>query len=231
MKENPYFPHYVNERNDPKILKLRRIMGSSGYGIYWMLLESLRSAKNYKLPISCIEELSYEYHEPKEIIASVINDFNLFEIDDKDHFFYSIFLNEKMKPLESRRKALSEAGKKGRAKQLQLAIGEESVTTPGPPPGHPRAVKERKGKKRKEKEREEDQYINKKYFPDHEDLNKAFLEYLKLRVEYNYTMSDRAINALINKLRKLSDNKPSVAIELIDNAILSKWKSFYPINN
>jgi hypothetical protein len=87
-KDAYYFPHFCNARNDSKIIKLRRVLGLEGYGIYFMLLEVLREQTDYKYPISGIEDLSYEWHTSKEKIATVINDFELFEIIDI-HFFSS----------------------------------------------------------------------------------------------------------------------------------------------
>jgi len=87
-KDAYYFPHFCNARNDSKIIKLRRVLGLEGYGIYFMLLEVLREQTDFKYPINGIEDLSYEWHTSKEKIASVIKDFELFEIIDI-YFFSS----------------------------------------------------------------------------------------------------------------------------------------------
>ena len=85
-KDAYYFPHFSNARNDSKILKLRRIFGPEGYGIFFMLLEVLREQTDFKLPLDSIEDLSYEWHISKEKVLSVITDFDLFRIY-KDNFF------------------------------------------------------------------------------------------------------------------------------------------------
>lgn len=85
-KDAYYFPHFCNARNDSKIIKLRRVLGIEGYGIYFMLLEILREQTDFKYPLAGIEDLSYEWHTSKEKIATVINDFGLFEIVDNDFF-------------------------------------------------------------------------------------------------------------------------------------------------
>lgn len=85
-KDAYYFPHFCNARNDSKIIKLRRVLGIEGYGIYFMLLEILREQTDFKYPIAGIEDLSYEWHTSKEKIATVINDFELFTIVDNEFF-------------------------------------------------------------------------------------------------------------------------------------------------
>ena len=85
-KDAYYFPHFSNARNDSKIIKLRRVLGIEGYGLYFMLLEVLREQTDFKLPISGIEDLAYEWHISKEKIASVIKDFDLFDITENDFF-------------------------------------------------------------------------------------------------------------------------------------------------
>lgn len=85
-KDAYYFPHFSNARNDAKLIKLRRVLGIEGYGLYFMLLEVLREQTEFKFPILGIEDLAYEWHISKEKIASVIKDFDLFEIHDNKFF-------------------------------------------------------------------------------------------------------------------------------------------------
>jgi hypothetical protein len=85
-KDAYYFSHFSNARNDSKIIKLRRIFGIEGYGIYFMLLEVLREQTDFKLPLASVEDLSYEWHTSKEKVLSVVNDFELFEIIDNKFF-------------------------------------------------------------------------------------------------------------------------------------------------
>lgn len=80
-KDAYYFPHYSNARNDAKLIKLRRVLGIEGYGIYFMILEVLRDQTDFSLPIDGVEDLAFEWHTSKEKIYSVINDYGLFDID------------------------------------------------------------------------------------------------------------------------------------------------------
>lgn len=83
-KDAYYFPHFSNARNDSKILKLKRVFGIEGYGIYFMLLEVLRDQTSFKYPIDGIEDLAYEWRVSKEKIMSVVCDFDLFTIQDDE---------------------------------------------------------------------------------------------------------------------------------------------------
>lgn len=50
MKNNFYFQHDYNARNDQKILQLRGKFGNEAYGIYWMVLECMaESGEGYLL--------------------------------------------------------------------------------------------------------------------------------------------------------------------------------------
>lgn len=85
-KDAYYFPHFSNARSDSKLLKIRRIFGIEGYGIYFMLLEVLREQTEFRLPIASIEDLAFEWHTSREKILSIINDFDLFEIQESLFF-------------------------------------------------------------------------------------------------------------------------------------------------
>ena len=82
-KDAYYFPHFSNARNDAKLVKLRRVMGIEGYGIYFLLLEILREQTNFRLPINTLEDLAYEWHTSKEKLIAVVTNFDLFEIIDE----------------------------------------------------------------------------------------------------------------------------------------------------
>lgn len=82
-KDAYYFPHFSNARNDAKLVKLRRVMGIEGYGMYFLLLEVLREQTEFKLPLSSLEDLAYEWHISKEKLLAVVTNFDLFEIIDE----------------------------------------------------------------------------------------------------------------------------------------------------
>ncbi len=111
-KDAYYFPHFSNARNDPKILRLRRIFGIEGYGIYFMLLEVLREQTDFCYPLDGIEDLAYEWHVPKELICSIISHAGLFTLDNRSNF-YSARLIHYLKPyMEKTERARSAALKR-----------------------------------------------------------------------------------------------------------------------
>ncbi|MFA5306510.1 MAG: Lin1244/Lin1753 domain-containing protein [Candidatus Babeliales bacterium] len=58
MKKDAYFFfHDANARNDLKILAMRSVYKSEGYGWYFMLLEIMRESADYKIPLN-----KYTYH-------------------------------------------------------------------------------------------------------------------------------------------------------------------------
>lgn len=63
------------------------------------------------------------------------------------------------------------------------------------------------------------------YF-ENAELNKLFLEFLKLRKKLKAVNSDLAINKLLNVLKPYTDD---VKIKMIENSIVSSWKSVYPL--
>lgn len=56
-------------------------------------------------------------------------------------------------------------------------------------------------------------------------LNKLFIEYIKLREDNNYTLSETVISRLINKLEKANDDEERQ--EMLEQAINGKWKDLY----
>jgi len=110
-KDAYYFAHFSNSRHDDKLIKLRRIMGIEGYGMFWLLLEVLRDQPNFKMKVESLEDLAYEWHTSREKLEAVIGNFNLFEI--QDNYFYSIKFIEYLQPYLIGKEAKRIAGIKG----------------------------------------------------------------------------------------------------------------------
>jgi len=80
-KENTfYFSHDYNARSDFKIKKLLSRLGLLGYGLYWAIIEDLYSNSN-KLDLN-YATLAYDLRCDEETIKSILNDFDLFVIND-----------------------------------------------------------------------------------------------------------------------------------------------------
>jgi hypothetical protein len=125
-KDTYYFPHDYNAKDDYKMTLLQSELGMEGYGIYWMLLESLREQADYKLPLESTRLLARKYFTKQELILRVINDFDLFTVN-KNHFFSKSF-NRRMKKINERREKLSAAGKKGNAVKWKHLVDTKEET-------------------------------------------------------------------------------------------------------
>lgn len=166
QKDAYYFSHDSNARNDEKLLAIRMKHKSSGYGVYWMIIERLRDSKDY-LHVKDYNLIAFDLREPAEIIKSVIEDFGLFVFTDDGKHFYSESLISRMSPRDEARKTASISGvkgnliKHGKATKAQLEKMTEAQIirlneTFKEPDRHPTATrslrKEKKGEEKKVKE-------------------------------------------------------------------------------
>lgn len=142
MKDAYYFPHDSNAKDDPKCVLLIEQLGLEGYGIYWMLVETLRDQPEYKYPVSLLPALARRYNTTAEKVKTVVSNYGLFSIEN-DMIFYSDSLIRRMEPLNERRLKLSEAGKKGN--EIRWGSGGDRV---------PIASKGEKSKEKESKEKE-----------------------------------------------------------------------------
>lgn len=107
MKDSYYFKHDSNARNDPKIKALINKYGVEGYGRFWIVIEMLREASNYKLEdeeylwYALAEQMHCTVEETKKFIDDCINCFKLFI--QADGFFYSMALMARMEKLDELR--------------------------------------------------------------------------------------------------------------------------------
>lgn len=79
-KDTFYFSHDYNTRTDIKIKKLIQKHGYVGYGIFWAIVEDLYNNAN-ALPADYVS-IAYDLREDESLITSIINDFDLFIIDN-----------------------------------------------------------------------------------------------------------------------------------------------------
>lgn len=92
-KDVYWFSHDANARRDQKILEMRSVYGTEGYGWWWMLLELMREATDHKLKLSgkytlpaLAKELDADPGRLTEYINDCIKEFFLFE-SDGDYFW------------------------------------------------------------------------------------------------------------------------------------------------
>jgi len=85
-KDAYYFPHFSNARSDRKIKRVRKELGLEGYGIYFMLLETLREQQDFKYPIKDIDLLADEYGTSEQKVSAVVYNYDLFSVSDCEFF-------------------------------------------------------------------------------------------------------------------------------------------------
>lgn len=138
-----YFSHDYNARNDEKVKKLLRVHGMVGYGVFWAIIEDLYNNAN-EMQLDC-DGIAFDLRVDKEIVKSVIFDFELFEI--KDVIFASNSVQRRLdernnKSVKARESAFKRWNKEG---DDANALHSEYDAN---------AIKERKGNKGKEIKKE-----------------------------------------------------------------------------
>jgi len=86
-KDAFYFPHFSNARNDRKLKRAMKQLGIEAYAIYFMLLEVLRDQSELKYPMEDIDLLADEFGSSEQKVRTIICNYGLFKIDDKEYFF------------------------------------------------------------------------------------------------------------------------------------------------
>ena len=148
MESSFYFPHDYNARNDAKIKRLIRTQGYVGYGIFWALIEDLyQNSNSIELDYDL---LAYDLRVETSLIQSVINDFDLFVVENG--FFSSDSIHRRMsvridKSLKAKENADRRWNKNATAMQTQCDGNAMAMQTQC----DSNAIKERKGKEIKER--------------------------------------------------------------------------------
>tara|TARA_Y100001937_G_scaffold99545_1_gene136007 strand:+ start:1146 stop:1730 length:585 start_codon:yes stop_codon:yes gene_type:complete len=152
-----YFNHDSNARHDYRVMKMRAKLGMESYGIFWALLEMLFTEEN-KICIDDYDTLAFGLQCDSKILKKVIEDFDLFVIEDG--CFYSKRLNKQIESINSKSaKAKENASKRwnnANAKQTQSDSNASRVE-----------VKVNKSKVKKSN------YYNDISFPDYYDIHYA----------------------------------------------------------
>ena len=124
-KDCYYFPHDSNAKDDPKCVLMIEQLGMEGYGIYWMLVETLRDQPDYTYPVANIPALARRYNTSAEKVRTVVYNYELFTVKE-DKIFFSESLNRRMLVFNENRAKRSAAGRLGMARRW----GYNNVITP-----------------------------------------------------------------------------------------------------
>jgi hypothetical protein len=101
-KDAYWFSHDSNAKDDTKIMLLIDQLGLEGYGIYWILVETLREQPGYRYPLRLLPILAKRFITSAEKMIAVVQNYALFVVEN-DEFFFSDSLNRRMLHLEQKR--------------------------------------------------------------------------------------------------------------------------------
>ena len=214
-KEAFYFPHFCNARHDRKIRRLRKELGTEGYGIYFMLLETLREQQDLMYPLDDLDLLAEEFNVSEAKVRVAICNYGLFEIDEEQKFFSPkmlVYLEPYFKMKEQRKIAGQKSADKRKGIEISTTVQQ---------PFNDRSTKESKEKESKEKESKENE--NKIYSldPFKHELFSKWINYKKEK-KSRYTYS--GIKQLISKW----ENKTNQELEeAINNSIANNYQGLF----
>ena len=104
MKKDQYIPHEVSMRSTTEVMNLIEHEGMAGYGIYWALMEYLRTQDDYTGDVRVLRTLARQLKTKLCKVESVLHNYGLFTLTD--FTFRSTKLDVMMRPLENKRKAM-----------------------------------------------------------------------------------------------------------------------------
>jgi hypothetical protein len=110
MNKSLYFSHDYTASDDVKMLFMRQQLGMEGIGIFWYIIERLAQAGGY-LPLKIVPVLSMQMQVTETKVQAVINQFELFTINEND------FFSKRLLETIDLRKSLQDAGQRGAAKR------------------------------------------------------------------------------------------------------------------
>lgn len=164
-KDAFYFFHDSNAQDDPKCMNLIDQLGMEGYGIFWALIERLRSERSYQLPVQIITSLAKRWGTSKEKVDTVVNNYGLFKIN-KNYFFSPRLKNTMEIKTERARHSASMRWKDANALQPNSDCNADAMQNDA----------KRGEEKREEKKRGEEKRGIKKISPSIEEVKQYFSE-------------------------------------------------------
>ena len=123
MQKDQYIPHEISMRNTSEVMNLIEKEGMEGYGIYWALMEYLRTQDDYIGDIEVLKSLARQLRVRLPKLKRIMENYGLFSCTETT--FLSPKLVEVMKPFEDRR-ARIEAYKRQKQKENSLEISDVS---------------------------------------------------------------------------------------------------------
>ena len=214
-KEAFYFPHFCNARHDRKIRRLRKELGTEGYGIYFMLLETLREQQDLMYPLDDLDLLAEEFGVSEAKVRVAICNYGLFEIDEEQKFFSPkmlVYLEPYFKMKEQRKVAGQKSADKRRGIEISTTVQQ---------PFNDRSTKESKVKESKEKESKVNESKIYSLDPIRHEL---FIRWIKYKKEKKSNYTESGINQLLVDWGNKSNEELEKAI---NNSISNNYQGLF----
>jgi len=229
MKESSYFSHDFNARSDRKLIKLQLKHGMIGIGIYWCIVEMLHEEAGYLQKE--YDRIAFELRTDESVIQSIIEDFELFIIDDTQ-FYSESCLERIQKRMDISDKARENVNKRWDKKKRNTPVLQPNKVS-----------NTIKGKERKEKEKKEKESKDSSLSENGNSLHKIAIDFYcdwylkKVDVKYPFQggRDGKAMKDILDHIRKaISErNKTKATDDEVMNGwevVLNnypKWEKFY----
>jgi len=218
-KDAYYFKHDSNAKDDKKCSMLIEQLGCEGYGIYWILIETLREQPDFRYPLQLVPIIARKYNTTAEKIKVVIGNYNLFVVDSDE--FFSESLCRRMESWEKTKELNSIKGKKsGQSRALRASrngvvelflnsgstaveLGEENIG--------------------EEKRGDENKYNN--ISPA---LQKALKDFIQHRKQRKKPLTDLALELIIADLDRYAATDDE-KIAILHQSIKNSWVGVFPL--
>ena len=121
-----WFSHDSNARDDQRCVMLIDQLGLEGYGIYWILIETLRDQPRYRYPLVLLPSLARRYNTTAEKMRVVVGNYGLFTVTE-DEFFLSPGLCRRMERWDEKRELARLKGLRSGEKRRLAAAARTSA--------------------------------------------------------------------------------------------------------
>ena len=127
MKKDQYIPHEVSMRHTTEVMNLIEKEGVTGYGIYWAIMEYLRTQDNYIGDFRALKNLARQLKVRPSKMLKILCEYDLFVYND--FTFYSPKLVDLMKEFDDRRARIEAYKRKKRADNLlEINNGDDTIS-------------------------------------------------------------------------------------------------------
>lgn len=227
-KDAYFFSHDSNSKDDPKCVMLIEQLGLEGYGIFWILIETLRDQPDYKYPLYLLPAIARRYNTTAQKVEAVVKVYNLFRFT-QDEFFFSKSLVNRMEIWETTRLKRSNAGKKGNEIRWNnyKAIAEKSHSDSNAITEQSQNIAKKLNKTKLIESKDKEIDIIGAY-SENEQLKARIVEFVNMRKTIKKTITNNALSLLLIELNKIGGDDDE-KIEILNRSIMSSWQGIFEL--